>query len=315
MNHQDAHERCPELLHPFVDGSLAEPDASWVREHLAACPACRDEMSALQALLELAGGAPTEPESTRLRREVIAALHEPGAARVVTVPEMSPWKRRLTPALGAAALVAVIAVGVAQLGGQEGGDGGSASRPDARSEASAPGERDETEGRAGGTGEGTETAAQAVPEPAASGSTKDTALRNARSARPIFDAAMGVVTDRSLEKVGRGGRTFVALARTYDTRDAARLRAAFLNRLARLAPDRARPQVRTCARRVFGWFPHYDYLPAYGALGELKGSRSLILGFALGGGGDRKLSRFQLWVWPRGACNRTLLYQSGRIRR
>ncbi|MCL6448641.1 MAG: zf-HC2 domain-containing protein [Armatimonadetes bacterium] len=69
--------RCEsELLQAFLDGELAEQKIREVKEHLAACRACRRELSRLKLLwLELARpeAIPLPPELPYLRQQAIAA--------------------------------------------------------------------------------------------------------------------------------------------------------------------------------------------------------------------------------------------------
>lgn len=114
--------RCDEMadkLPELLNGSIAPADAALLREHLATCPGCAEEVASLEALWSELGRLPEDEPSPALRRDFEARLAREIAAerrRVVPFerPEPSARHRRLPGgAFGAlAASVALLAVGV-----------------------------------------------------------------------------------------------------------------------------------------------------------------------------------------------------------
>ena len=100
------HERCSELLGPYSSGRVDDTARADVDAHLATCPDCSRELAGLTALRAGEIEPMTGPE-----REVITA-----AVRAAVLGGAKPswaehWGRRLAPALGAAALVAIAVIG------------------------------------------------------------------------------------------------------------------------------------------------------------------------------------------------------------
>lgn len=100
------HERVSELLGPYSSGELEESMRARVDSHLAACDGCARELAGITALHAGDFEPMTGPERDRITTAVRAAV----------VPVAGPrWSerfgRRLAPALGAAALIAVAIVG------------------------------------------------------------------------------------------------------------------------------------------------------------------------------------------------------------
>lgn len=113
MNCQEARSRMPDLLQ---DGAAA---AEPVRAHLASCPACWQEWQELSETWTRLGLLPQETPSPGLRRgfyrRLEAARRESAAARRASWGErlrrLLPDLRSLSPAMGLAAAVLVVAVG------------------------------------------------------------------------------------------------------------------------------------------------------------------------------------------------------------
>lgn len=106
------HERCSELLGAFALGELDAPDRASVEVHLGSCRDCSRELAAIEVLAagDLVGM--TGAERDRLTGAVRAAVLRP------TRPTWSQrWSRRVAPAVGAAALLAVVAVAIISLPG------------------------------------------------------------------------------------------------------------------------------------------------------------------------------------------------------
>ena len=104
----DCHQIDP-LVTPFVDGDITPADRHLVDRHLQACHACRNQVSAEQAIHAL----------LRARRSVLAAADVPPGLRVrlaslgrsiaAPAPAARSWQDRVMPLALAASLVFVVA--------------------------------------------------------------------------------------------------------------------------------------------------------------------------------------------------------------
>jgi anti-sigma factor RsiW len=94
----------PKELSAYVDGELAEEKAASIREHLARCAACREELSRLEFVsetLELLQGAEPDPYfAPRLKRLAVAERGR-GWARRAFVPAAAAAAAALSLVLGA----------------------------------------------------------------------------------------------------------------------------------------------------------------------------------------------------------------------
>jgi anti-sigma-K factor RskA len=103
----------------YVLGALGAEEAEEFRRHLATCVVCRDEVSALQSVVdELPMAAPQLPAPRALKRRVMADARAERVATSTRGPQRSAWRPRAPSARGALALAAtigVLAVAVAGL--------------------------------------------------------------------------------------------------------------------------------------------------------------------------------------------------------
>lgn len=103
----------------YVLGALGLDEAAEFRRHMATCVVCRDEVAALQSVVdELPMAAPQLPAPRALKRRVIAGARakrvpaaRPGSARRAWRP-LSPSVRGALALAAAAAIVAVVVVGL-----------------------------------------------------------------------------------------------------------------------------------------------------------------------------------------------------------
>jgi hypothetical protein len=103
-----------ELLAGYVDGALSPAERAIVDDHLTGCGLCQGELQmALQARTRLSGLA-QEPAPAEISVAVRRALTQPSAAR--TVGSRLPARYRILTVVAAAAVVALIAVGLPGLG-------------------------------------------------------------------------------------------------------------------------------------------------------------------------------------------------------
>jgi anti-sigma-K factor RskA len=108
--HEMGCERCPDAA-AYVLGALQEQELQGFREHLAGCVACSAEVTSLQSVADaLALGVPRKLAPDSLRARIMATAHaEAELLRAAgheadrPAPVLPIWRRRLAPALAAAA--------------------------------------------------------------------------------------------------------------------------------------------------------------------------------------------------------------------
>ncbi|MDQ3956621.1 MAG: zf-HC2 domain-containing protein [Actinomycetota bacterium] len=307
------HEEVSEVLGDYVRGDLDAATRASVDEHLAGCKACTLELKAV-ATLSLEQAPLSDLERSRLHREVREQVAKAPSSERAGTPRRS-WATRVAPGLGAAALLAVAAVGAASLftGGDEGGqDGGGEAATAGRS--LEEGLRDQ-----GNQGEGGDEA-QAKPEVAAKegdatadqeglveeDSAPADTIRN--SLEPTFELAAEPVAEGNLSRyasrTGFDGYRWEAEAGERSKADELFLVA----ELSRMAPKSVRDQVQACARRV-RLERKGRVFATYGTLTKVGDRPSLVLGF-IWQGPPHQRSGYMLWAWPRGSCERPLAYSA-----
>ena len=110
-------------LSAYLDGELAPPEAAAVRDHVDACPECREVLEELRATIDLVGGLPCCGAPKHLaadvqreieRRMILAAPAAPAdeapQERSLPIRRASPWPRVL-----AVAATLVLALGIGLL--------------------------------------------------------------------------------------------------------------------------------------------------------------------------------------------------------
>ena len=283
------HERCSELLGGFLEGSLEAEATRAVERHLAGCAPCRAERAALEALRGGDAAPMTADERAALHAAVGRATSEAEVvplARSRASSASRGWARRLAPALGAAALAALIAVGVATLG-----DG-------------ITGSDSEAGGASGAGGEGERVQA---PLEAEEGTNADLAVAGAS---PQWIGSLGAVTAAELKRRGQTG-TGLREQAVADPRPLAGSRlGAVTEELANRAPPELENQIRSCVKEVSKL--GYTALPTFGAHAELEGRDVLVLGFVWT---PKKgpLDRFMVWAFVEPSCD-TVSYQAGPLK-
>jgi hypothetical protein len=333
-----SHDQASELLRPLLDRALDPEQAEAVETHLLTCNGCRQEVRGLTALVaagEAASGTLTEIESARLRRGVFEAtgLAVPGGTR-------KPLMTRLAPALGVAATLALLAVGLTQieLSGSDSGDSDTATSGEeladeaGRSDLSQEVARLEMgervmKGEAFSAGAEDAGAPVGAPQEAQLKAPADAAEESGDSAAgggatngatagrdvpsrpgPRFRSSVGNVSREALARFAATRPPFTNFARAYEESDVARLRDGFLGTLARKGGRAGSADINDCAARAGGG----DLLPAYGALGTFEGTPALILGF-VSTPGSGPLDRYTIAVWQRDDCDTLLHLTSGTI--
>jgi hypothetical protein len=294
MTSELSHERCSEILGDFVRGELDATEAEAVERHLAHCDACSEEHSALQVLLAPLDTVLSEHERARLERNVAGEL---GDVIPVRRDGSSAWTK-VAQSLGAVALIAIIGVGIVQLGTGGGGDDSGAANGGSDTAATTGQANDATKGSAeGATSAG--GAVAAAPKP-----------------RPSFDRKLLDLTDKKFRALGKSSQ-LRAFSDSYSADDVARLKNEYTNELALAAPTADQQTlVRQCAQRVFDSTESYSLLPAYAADARLNGREALILGFAWTNKQAGPLDQYMLWVWPVADCDAAttpLDYNAGQI--
>jgi Putative zinc-finger len=321
-----SHERCSELLRPFLYDELSEPEAASVRSHLAACSDCSQERDAIAALLAPDDDRLSELESARIRARVRAAVAPPAR----TTPSRT---YRFAQAMGAAALLiggAVLAyTAVTGNFGGGGPDMGAAGRAadeaTARiveglpvqipAPAAAPAKAQARRNKRGNADAAGGVAGQTTGEDATfeqlEGADEEAAVKP--QPKPIYAIDVPAVTERDLTTVGRFGTSLLRFARVYNAADAENLQIEFLQLLANATGSEGKAdQITECGLTVLG--RPYPTLPAIGFYTERSEQEILVLAFAWADDPDGRLDRFMVWSWRDGDCGSVPDYRSGRIK-
>ncbi|MGH2817049.1 MAG: zf-HC2 domain-containing protein [Actinomycetota bacterium] len=281
------HDRCSELIAPFVRGELAGRDAAEVREHLDGCDVCSAEERAVRTLLAPAKTQPmSEIERARLHRRLEDATTAEGGPKDQARRSRAGWNPRIA-AWGASAAVLAVVGGFLYLGLSDGGN-------------------DDDLGFArGGEGGG---AAQEAGAPAG-----DDTGGSGVAPEPTFIDRLDRLTDRELEATGRRGSVANQFATAYGVDDVVQNQARAVGLLADQAPEALREQIRRCADVVFEGQP--QSLPASGRRGTYQGRTVLVLTFAWSDEPAGPLDRFMVWAWPEGgSCDTPIAYRFGTIK-
>jgi len=294
MKNDMDHERCSELLLPFLRRELKESERDRVAAHLASCDERSSESEALERVLGNEITRMTEAERAGLHAGVTSRLDAPGtesAHDVLPAPRSSRLRRAL-PALGAVAVIALGTVFAANLlsGGADDGAGG---------------------GDAGGGGQSStgDDSGEALLEDAAPEAAPSEAKADDGRV-PYFKPGAGKIDGKNLERLANEG-AFRALS-GFRSSKAGNLRFALTESLSDQAPPGTRDQVKACVDSVAG--SQGSVLPAYGAEGKYKGKEALLLGF-VSGADSGPLNRYMLWLWPKGSCDVPLDYLSGPLKK
>ncbi|MFN2526310.1 MAG: zf-HC2 domain-containing protein [Actinomycetota bacterium] len=293
------HSTVGELLRPHLEGTLDPATEQAVVTHLRGCAECRREEAGLRMLL-----APVEQLTTGERSRLRAGLNAAGAgesrptAEVVTLRR--PLLARLAPALGAAALLAIVVVSLAQID-----FGGTVTGEDSAGQT----QRSAAEAPAAGGGEALD--AQVVP------------------VEPVFDRRAGTLAVGDLQRLGRDGFSAprrslenASLEMTTDTGAGTEQRAARLGdldayrdpMLSALTDQAGEDVISECAGTVFAG-GYARIAPVYGAFGRYDKQRVLILGFLWSNNPRGPLDNYTIWIWPRDSCAVALQSISGIVRR
>ena len=298
MTHDIDHSRCSELLGRYHDGQLDGPEAAAVRAHLEGCTECTHELAALRALRAPAAGLRPD-ERDRLRRAVARDVGTP-PARVLELPERpgpARWKARAAALLGAAATVAVLAVGVMMGRGPVGGgeDSGAAGGGVAQEAAVPDGPRPVFEAAAGAS---VAAEAEDVAEPR--GGEVQNGSDEATAAGRVSALPPGAVTRAELHGLGVRGGPFRAFAGAYTAPFDPAMQAAFVDDLASAAPGELEGQVRECTEEMIA--DNNRILPAYGAERVFRNDSVLVLGFVTATHAEGPVDGFLFVLWPKGSC-------------
>jgi hypothetical protein len=305
------HATCSRLLPSFLAGESGD-DAPAISEHLRGCAECRAERAGLEMLLAPVE-PPTEGERAQLRAAVRGAtfamgdgsspqpgepVRDPGASGPPRSPAQSrrpaqsrgPGNQRhsrrerrwLTPALGAAAAVLLIAGGIALLGHQS---------PGFKSANSS--------GRAADRAAGA-----AAPSP---GDVKGFVGAQPASTPSFYPSPLEGVGQISR----RAAPLLTAFAHAYDGKQARSMGPPFLARLTKGAPSSLRRQILRCGGRVLAHDP--SALPAFGAVARVRQGQALALVFSSSPSLRDPLSRFHLYAWPLGSCLTQIVHRAGPV--
>ena len=342
MNPTMDHERCSELLRPFVDGALDRAAEAEVRAHLDSCEQCTIELEVVRRLIAPETSL-TEDESRNLRRQVLAAIDTPEPQRVTEVVPLRARRWNLGQALGVAAL---LVVGVVFVANYFGGAGGSdeATSADGAGVASEAGNvadiRDSLSFRRGPSraklngvtlaepdvvqaekreapaedagGDDTGTVSGGGSASTAGGSEYKGGRRKA--VRPLYVRGAGRLNDRRLTLIGRFGLPLVLFPRAFTGADALKLQEDFLIQLANAAETDSNAkanQVIECGAQVIS--RPDPVLPALATFGRAEGKQVFVLAFAWAESEDAPVDHYMVWTWPAFDCDALPTYRAGSI--
>ena len=311
MNPQLTHERCSELLGPFLARELEAEQHRLVEDHLAHCAQCSAERAALVALRPADEGL-TGEERTVLRAGVLEAIGDPGEHRLEdeSDADVVPLGRgsRAGKYLGIAAMLAILAVGslfVLRGGGGLGISGG-----------------DDASTFGGAEDSGEERGEDADPRVSPEESTEDDAL-SANGVDPFFQSDRGALTEEDLDRLGRraartsspselaatdgGGseETESSTAYTLSNRAAERT----LRRLAARAPAALAAEIAECGRKAMDELDGPG-LAAHATTATLDGREILAITFLTGGNPP---DRYATFAFARGDCTTILASTEGSL--
>lgn len=278
------HERCSEMLGPFVRGELDASEAAEVQEHLQTCEDCSAEGEAAAALQEMP--VLTELESARLRSEVWR-----------TADTSTGFNRKIAPWLGAAAAIAVLAVGIVTAG-DSGDDAARAPEPETMQEQlGADADSDTADSAEGGGVAPDEPASMEVGD-------ASTDIEEQITGGPVF-APRGRIHRNELRALGRAGEPFVTYAQTYGSRDRRvieELRTQLVGQVQGVEPG-LEPCITALTRERL--------LPAFAATGKVAGEPTWVTGGVIIGD---DAPRYRILVFDRGSCDEPRLTLEGAIR-
>lgn len=303
MKEEMHHERCSELLRPYVLGQLDERDRTAVEAHVATCSACRAELRGAE-ILRPQDDHGLGPREQRKLHAAVARAVEPREPVLVgpRVPGHSRWGRFAPTLTAAALLVAIAVVGLSGLGDdarRHAGGGG------AESDAGAgrAGERQ----RGGATPAAGDEGAETGPAPAAEEDLYD--ALEAGDPKPEFRTTR--LANRSDWATAAAG-PLLEDYQDYTAEEAEEREALYLNLIAEDAPGELRDQVVSCGEWVRDQSDE-PVLAAYGAIGTVDDERSLLLSFAYPDTPDGRLTDYMVWAWPLGTCSTRLDYATGEL--
>ena len=305
------HERCSELLRPYVTGDLDDSRAQQVRAHLAECEACALELHALEALHPVEVPPMTALERAAMRRAVRSSVISP---RRPSWGER--WGPRVAPALGAAALLVVIAIGVVSFRGLEDRapleTSGGTDTFDAESDERVAGQTAKDAGGGGRGGRNRTSDADARPKAAAieaAAPQGDTAA-NEGTDELAGRVAPPTVLDLSQRRFGSARFDPRALVPADARRDHS-LIGSRLDDLASSAPsERIRDVIVRCARSALD-ASRDPLVVTYASY--FAGDRVLLIGFVWVDEATGRLN-YQLRGWLSHACDRpSPIYREGQL--
>ena len=290
MNHEMTHERCSELLREWASEELDDATRALVDDHLAHCAQCASERDGLAALLALeTGDALSEIERARLHRALEReATFAPGDTR--------PRRRggRVAGALGAVAVVTLVAVGAGYVLTQGAGESAQDASSAGGGAASTPSQAGPRPGVASQFGAGK---AEGGPTRANRSPLLSQAIADLPpGARPRFLPGLGKLDAAGLWALGRAA-PMPAFATSYSASTAARHKTAFLSALATQAPDPATARsVRSCGLAAQATL-QTPALAAFATTARFDEAQVVVVGFAVAPSGSGRLDHFAVFAY------------------
>lgn len=246
------HDRCSELLGTYVSGELGAAQERSVDEHLSACSDCALELLAVQALMEPVvdmSGA----ERDELARAVRAAIASPQKRSL-----SERFGRRMAPALGAVAFLALAVIALVSLPDDSsspnlgGSDAGTTMESQVEEMQPAPAQKGQAESLSG-TEDGTTTGGGSV---ASGGAAAGDTARNSGSA-PTLESSAQVGRANFIMEPATFAAAGISLPALIPAREGLGAYDSDARTLALAAPNaRVARLIRDCSERTIGTSPH-----------------------------------------------------------
>ncbi|HWC15223.1 MAG TPA: zf-HC2 domain-containing protein [Actinomycetota bacterium] len=303
-NHEDFSSR----LRAYSQGALDEAEAAEVEAHLSSCAACAGELRVVRLLLTTSEPEMDDLERATLHRDVRSAVIAPAPART------ERWGRRLAPALGAAALVALLAVGIVSLDRDTRSTDSSGAATDTEAEAGKPAAEPADPDRvATGRSKAGQTSDTAAGTGGGTGG--DAALPEAKSklAAGSTQAAgvAGAARDRAFVTVVRRSFSEASFDRRSLERAGANANAARSSMLYSSAPaGPVRDVIRRCVETTLATSP----FPLRPALATVYRADDIVVITFVWNDASGALN-YEIRGWRGGACDRpSPIYRRGIVR-
>ena len=305
-----SHDRCSELLETYVSGDLDAAERRSVDEHLTACSDCSLELVAVRALTEPVV-AMSGTERDELARAVRAAVASPQKR------SMSEWfGRRLAPALGAVAFLAIAVIALVSLpkdspsptavGGTDGGTTMESQTEEMRPAPAPEAAQKDQAGTLSDTAAGTTTGSGS----GAGGTAGGDPARNSGTATSLEASASQVGRANFMMEPSTFAATGISLPALVPPRRGIDAYSYDATTLALAAPnDRVARLIRECSERTIATSPH----PLTPSSAAYYADDVLVIGFVWADPSTFRLN-FEVRGWTDGNCDQVSpIYRRGSL--